>query len=711
MIKEYLMFRPQTLSSLTATALLLLIPLAAFGDASHDMQQSLDELKALRREVQQKTIPLLVLMKQLEGGELGPAQQRVKVIKPVATIRETDDVASRTLLVARLNDEFPVIEQRDQWHRIRLADGREGWIHEDVVQVFAASAPSTPVEKKAQSPSDTKGILTLAAGLIKEINARQDTAARIASRLEETYQRLPEAERQQLLSLYNDIAQERDKIAEYHIYANHFYEKYAAHQEISNLPLIRLPRGITGQLSIQTGKSAYESQSEESLTARDLNFTGSMQLNDRSQVTVSLTNRSEVIQTPYSANDIRLGHIYQAPNGLSVNSYAAYHGYNDKGLDRNTFKNLGAGVSLRYPLNAASSFFTELNYDSKDYKEDGGNNYQGGQFNIGWRRQPHAKTQLTMNLRGLIQSSDISFLDFKRFMPQIEYWRRTNNGKFGARLEAERIGYAEEARGNDFRRERLDLTWSSSESQHQVTVIGKQFANDEEQNYIKLAGRIRRQKARLLALSRTELSLLLVFFPKGGDRLSDYLDLRLDRSHGGNHAYFDFSLFGRAWRKTEASIRRDHVVDLYSRFGLKISKIQVGPLVGAHLLLNKEEKAFKRDGNSLRAGADINGNFLIKKATVNFAVRYEKDFVFGSEIAIDPNSGVTTLGEVVTRRPTTWQISAGTRIPLAQDLEFRLDLNRYNIDLDVDDETSINPVSTRSRMMIIGGFGYRFGSN
>ncbi|MGH7456808.1 MAG: hypothetical protein ACRENG_35995, partial [bacterium] len=177
----------------------------------------------------------------------------------------------------------------------------------------------------------------------------------------------------------------------------------------------------------------------------------------------------------------------------------------------------------------------------------------------------------------------------------------------------------------------------------------------------------------------------------------------------GKRFFFDLSLFGRTWRKTDAATRRDHVVDLYNRFGIKIYQVEVGPLLGAHLLLNKGEKTLKRDGNSFRAGLDVNGNFVIKKAIVNVAIRYEKNFVFGNEISINSTTGQTTVGELVTRRPTTVQISAGARIPVWQDFELRLDLNRYNIDLDVDNQTSINPVSSRSRLMILAGFGYQFG--
>jgi hypothetical protein len=685
--------------------LCLVCPFKAFSDSSKDMQQSLEELKSLRQEIQQKTLPLLVLMKQLEGTAVAAPQQRVKVIKPVATIRETDNVASRTLLVARLSDEFLVIEQRDQWYRIRLADGREGWIHEDVIQVFSAPASPSSVEKKTQAPQDTKNLLTLAADLIKTINAKQDTAAQILSSLEESYRQLPETERQKLLPIYSSIVQERNKITEYHVYANHFYEKYAAFQQIPSTPTVRLPRGINGQLSIQTGKSAYESQGDESLTSRDLNFTGSMRLNDRSQVTAALTNRSEVIQTPYGTNDVRLAYVYRSPTGLHLNSYASYNKYDDKNFERNNFKELGAGLNLSYPLSAKSHFFTDLAFNNKAYQEEGSNDYSGGQLNTGFRIRTNPNTQLDLALRGLVQSSDISFLDFRRFVPQFQYLRKTRGGSFGAKLEFEQIGYAEEAKSNDFRRERLDLVWSTNGSQRQITVTGKQFPNNENFNYLKLGLQSRWQSTRGLSFSRTGLSLLYVHHPQGSEQQVDYLDVRADRASSGKSSYLDLSLFGRAWRSSD----RDHLVDFYSRLGLKISKVQVGPVVGAHLLLNKEGSAIKRDGNSFRAGLDLRSQFTINKASVNFAFGYEKAFVYGNEIAIDQNTGELTTGEVAERNPTTLQFSAGLRMPIVQAIDFELDIRRYEIDLDVSDEVSINPVSSRSRLHVLAGLGYRFG--
>jgi len=140
----------------------------------------------------------------------------------------------------------------------------------------------------------------------------------------------------------------------------------------------------------------------------------------------------------------------------------------------------------------------------------------------------------------------------------------------------------------------------------------------------------------------------------------------------------------------------------------KFYRIQIGPLVGGHLLLNKDEKVFRRDGNSIRLGIDMNGNFPLQRASLNFAFRYERDIVFGNKISIDQNTGETTLGDLVTRNPSTLQINVGFRAPISRDLELRFDFSRYKIKLDFDEETSLNPIPTKSRLVFLAGIGYRF---
>jgi hypothetical protein len=676
----------------------------AFGDTDKNLPQSLERLKSVRQAIQQKTLTLLVLLKRLEGEETGEMRQQVKIIKPTAAIHETDNEESRTLIEVRLNDEFPVLEQRDRWYRIPLRDGREGWVHEDNIQPF-----SVPVVKPPSS-SGRDAILPIASDLIKDINAGQESSAKLLSGMEETYRQMPDSGKQTNFMLFREMMQERDKITEYHILANRFYNKYAPSQLPSGSPVAGMPAGISGQLSMLAGKSSHETEQLQFLTSRDIELTTALPLGQRSKATASFSSRSEVIETPYSANDVQLGYAYQSPAGLNLNTTLTYNGYTDQAYARNNFNQTGVGFNLNCPLKTSSVLFAQGNYTNKDYKDQGSNGYRGGQFNTGLRLKAGLQTQWTLSMQGIIQKSDISFLDFNRFMPQVQWLRRTDGGSRGARFEFETIGYTQEAKNNNFGRQLFDFLWSQNGTQRQLTVVAKQFPNNQGQSYVKFEGQTGWRKGNASKFSRTRLSLLWVQFTQTGAVQNNYADLRVDQSTGGMKTSLDFSLFGRFWSKPDQVAMRNHLLDIYGRWGWKFSRFQIGPLVGAHLLLNKHAKVFKRDGNSLRAGLDCSANFTVGGVTIDGSLRYEKDFVFGKELSIDVNSGQLTYGDVVVRRPRTIQVAFGAQIPISRDLDFRLDMSSYSIDTDLNDKTSINPVATRSRFVIKGGYIYRFGS-
>ena len=683
-----------------------LLPALVRADTRAEMERGIEQLEAMQERAQRNTLPLLTLMKQIGAVEGGEGSKRVKVIAAAATVRESDQVESRALLVARRNDEFPVLEQRDQWYRIQLPDGREGWIGENFIQPFTETAPA-PGDAPPQNAAE---IMFLAENLMDQVTAIADSAGRIAAQIEAGYKTASGARQNELYPLLGRSRQLMNKINEHAVYARYFYGKNAGMGLPAPAQRGGLLSDVTGRLSMQLGKSSYEAGDEESMTARDLQFNANKRLSENAQLNAALSHKSEVIQTPYGTTDLRLGYDYRASSGLTINSFGLFQGYDDKAINRNSFNRFGTGLNLRYPMNPGTVFFSDLAYEGKNYDEEGGNSYSGGRFNAGFRFNPRSGTQWLTSVRGIVQSSDISYLNFHRFLPQVSYMKRSGAGSFNARLELEQFGYAEEAENNNFLRERIDLTWSRKGSQRQFALIGKQFPNNEAFGYLKMLSRLAWQSPGFTRYSRTEFSLLLVHFPQGGEEQVDYLDLRADRSNSNDRRSLDFSLFGRFWSTTSGPLKRDHVVDLYARYGFKLKNFTVGPLLGAHLLLAKNEKAIRRDGNSLRAGADFRGNFAIKKSSLNLSVRYERDFVFGNKITIDTQTGETSYGELVTRYPNTLQFSAGLRTPIGRDLEFWLDLSSYNINMDVDEEISINPVSSRSRFMLLAGLGYRFGS-
>lgn len=654
-------------------------------------RKSLTEIRAIRLSMQKRTASLLVLTKQLHGAPT-KVESKVKVVKPAATIREADLIASEALLVAQLGDEFPFLKLQGDWYQVKLADGREGWIREDAIQPLTT-------EETAQSVSPDASVnrgntARIADELFEQIMAQHDTVSQLIAGFETYYRNLAEKNKKNIQFLYDAVQREREKIRLSHAYARHFY------QELAPAP-IKTPIGFEGVLSARFGKSAFESAAEESETARNLSFVGSMILSPRSRITANVNHSNEVVQTAYTSNDVKIGHIFQTRRGTRIRSFVSYRGYDDKNLDRNNFKDLGAGLNVDHPLGATTRFFGNFQANSKSYDEEGSNDYKGGQFDTGL--QFGRQTQLNLGVRGRVQSSDISFLDYQRFIPNLKFLRRTKTGSFGINAELEQITYDTDAESNDFNRERVDLVWSGRGNQKQLSVIAKQFPNNEDFDNVKFLARNQWSKSAGGNYGRTAISALYVHHPKGGDALTNYLDLRLDRNRSGQSGYFDLSFFSRLWQDKD----RDHSVDAYSRFGWKISRIQIGPVAGAHLMLNTDDFEVKRDGNSFRIGLDSRGHFLIKQTTIYSSLRYQRSFVFGSEISIDSQTGLITEGEIQTRNPTTLEFSAGLRTPISRVLDLQIDVRHYNIDLDVSREVSINPINERSSLRFLAGVIYR----
>jgi len=69
-----------------------------------------------------------------------PEQSPVEAVRVLfiktsfANFRAAPGTGGKILAVLRQGTRVEVIETRDQWHRVRLADGREGWVAESVTR-------------------------------------------------------------------------------------------------------------------------------------------------------------------------------------------------------------------------------------------------------------------------------------------------------------------------------------------------------------------------------------------------------------------------------------------------------------------------------------------------------------------------------------------------------------------------------------------------
>ncbi|MBN1351283.1 hypothetical protein JXJ21_17830 [candidate division KSB1 bacterium] len=672
----------------------------------NELYSALTDMRILREEIRKKALPILVMLKQLETAEDVSSPGRAKVINPAAPVHESNLPESAILLQSRINDEFPILEKRDDWYRIQLPDDRQGWIQESQVQEIAAPLP---VRKSPAGISKVElgDVMRVAGQWMPEISAGRDSAEHILGRAKQGFLALPAQQQQLLKPLYAELEAEYQKIVRYFSYVNYFYTEYAAYYE--EPPAKKsVFNNTSGQVSAQLGTVSYTSTQDKSTSARNINLNLRKVINELSSVSAAVSSRREILETPYSTNNYRLAYQYNIPNGLNIASHAAMHTFSDDSLARNSFSRYNAGYQLRYPLKPEMDLYHDFDYLNKSLKEKGPNAYSTSQFNVGLRYRRDQRTVWTFSTRGLIQSSDAHYLDFKRYVPQVTWQRRNPDGALQAQFEFETLGYHEDAKQNNYRQERLEFRWQRPNSSRQVMLIGKQYPNSNQINYIKLGGKMQWIRSQMAFSTNMKMSLLLVYFPEIADAGSHYLDFRLDRNQLKPVISYGTNLFVRLWSNPDAGVRRYHLIDFYQTVGYAWQQIRIGPLLGAHLLVHKDERFIKKDGNSLRTGLDFKGNFVIQKALLYLSLQYEYNFLFGEEYQIDPNTGDITPGELKTRHPTTLQAMVDFRLPISRSFDLQALFSSYDVNLDLNEEPGTDMLTEHGRNLFQAGLIYRF---
>jgi len=86
----------------------------------------------------------------------GPALEILYVKTNLANFREGAGTSMKILRVLRQGTRLQVLESRNTWLRVRLDDGKEGWVAESVT---STKAPVTPVRAPAKDrpPSEITG--------------------------------------------------------------------------------------------------------------------------------------------------------------------------------------------------------------------------------------------------------------------------------------------------------------------------------------------------------------------------------------------------------------------------------------------------------------------------------------------------------------------------------------------------------------------------
>jgi len=701
---------------------------ASYADKVNTLSEELRELVILRDDFREQVLSLLTLIKELEKNNPPVESPIAKIISPEEPVKEANFIGSATIYTANYNDEFLILEKIDQWYKIQLPDGREGWIDEKTVQVIIREQSRAQEDRKSSDLYHNEILLVQLSILHKDINDQYTSTKDLILKLDYKYNKLTSSQKQGHENIIEEIAVENGKIEKYYSYAKKFIEPYLGFlldtgtkkEKKRTVPSNK----FMGTVSLEFGKTVQNTAEDISGFAGNFDFNGIYKINRNTSITGAIKYQEEVIRTPFASMGITAG-IKNTFNKIRLNTNIGYNNYNDKINDVNDFNVVMAGINLFAPLGKKSQLSGHLSRALRTYKLEDGNDFACTRYQINLSLSDNQKHDTNIFIRGNIQNSQLDYLNFTQLNPGIVYTNRGRAGKiFNTLVDFDQFTYTGEAERGNFSRGRLDIKWMRERENKSSTsllgVIGKIYPNNERQNYLRpnLVFSISKNNLEQGRSKTRTFRITYTYHLLETSSLVDYLDMRFDRLIRGRKGFFNFNMFGRAYNTFDTDVDLYNTLDIFLTFGPTIRSLKssqnhsynfrIGPVFGSHLLFGTETDFWDTNGTSFRAGIILQGNINIKKAAMRLMGSYERQFLVTNNYDIDFNTGDLVVGEVMIREPHSIQFDFDFRMPIARAWDIHFNVNYYNIKTDATEETSINPNEQNMRQRIVGGLIYRF---
>jgi len=658
-----------------------------------DLVIMLNEIKSGRTKIQNNSTVFLLICKQLDYY-IFPGEEKIRVITPSTPIRNADLLTAEVFMEIQEGTEFTVLKREGEWFQVRLEDSRTGWIHQDNVQQLYDEVER---DNKGLKP-DTENYFStrlIAESFYNQFTESFQVTEQYISDFEKKYNSLSDNDRQNQKGLYAEMSKENEIIQLARTYVNHYYQKLPPIQVIPSERIDgKQKTEFDGLATLRLGSSAYESGGQISETTRNISLAGNIVFNPLSKLALQLNHNNDVIRTPFTTSDVNATYFHEVSGGTRLRTSVNFQDYRDRFSTLNSYRDVGLGINAEHPLGEKTLISGDLNAQSKNFLEEGGNSFNGVQFNtlIDYKGE---KTLLNAGIRGRFQSSEIAFLDYTRIMPNLRFTYRKGQKNISLYAEAEQLNYDIAAEFNNLNRVRVDLEHATPVNRMQLSVTSNNYPNKNDFNLLRFKILWQHSNKSDYRFGRSTVYAQYTFHTSDNNTLSNYIDLRYDKNFNSNSGYIDIGASGRYWEKAVAS----HRLSLFSRFGFKFSGIQIGPVVGADILIDPDDPNLKRTGNSYRAGVDGRGNFMIRKASIYSSARYQQTFLY---------SGFSTENDPIVRKPATLEITAGTRIPVFRQFELHFDLRYYSLDFDYPEISEGVPAQIQSGLRYLAGISYRF---
>lgn len=693
---------------------------------------SLPQFNQMGTTLNQHVLPLLALIQEYDNYVTLTTIRTAKIVRAATLMRETDNPAAITLMELRLNDEFPVLDQREKWYKIKTLDNREGWVYEDNIQLISRQLVETRSDLDAKSRQESRLILAQMARYRAKIEELHKAAGELINNIEQSYKGLTSESKQRLNADYYLYLNAKSKIEKYYAYADRFfkpYESLVAEVNVSETGKVDPGERFKGTVSADIGQSRYQNSNSSSTFSKRLAFDGIYQIDKYTRADIKLLHQNELIQTAFLNTTADAGISRQVAGKLVLNGNLGYNKYDDKAVDDNSFGLLRVAASAAFNPGPKTNIFAHAGFQSKSFDQTTLNNYQGILYTLGTTLTPNNNNIIKILVQGNSQTSVTDYLSFNQISPQILYTRKKSPKKsFTLGLDYDQLKFVSGNRFNDFYRYKTEFVWRNNRSKKilskNLNILYKEYPYNRNQDYFRIGYTSSRRKGSAqdhFSSSSSVSTILTCITQRENMYTTDYFDLRYDKSTIKNRFFTNLNLYNRLWNNFEEgdTTAVDHVLDFYTEMGpnlrnlsngtIKFNNLKIGFILGGHLFYNFDEEYFNRNGNSLRAGIGINGNFKIRKATLEVAGSYEHSWILVKESYFDPITGEITYGDMLpSRKPQSLQLRGDFRLPVANNWDLQVGLSTYSIMTDATEETSINPVEKKNNLRFSAGLRYRF---
>jgi len=683
------------------------------------------ELEKISTELKKNILPLLTLIKEFEKSNQFTTLEIVKAVQPDVNVMEADNPSSTTIYTAQPDEEFELLEYQEPWLKIKLKDGREGWVSEDRVQIIEKQELAGGFLTSNRKKNEAGTLLAQMAAFENRTGELFTIAGALQTKIENHYQKLSDARKTLYADAYSRYQNSKSIIGKYQTYVEKYYQPYRHLTELTGiLPgYITKVKKFSGDASVNFGQSKYSGIADYSTTSRDLALNGAYKIDDKTSVNASFNNQSEIIQSPFTTTSMGAGFNSSAIKNLKINAGIGHSIYSDKTSEENSFSNTSGRVNLSYQVHQKASLFGNLNLMNKKFELEDGNDYNGKGIVIGTLINPNTQNHLRLQFRGNSQKSEIDYLSFNQLNPQLYFSSKSSPQKtFSTLIDFNKLIYEESNNQNDFQKLKLNLNWKNRGykklSNRSFIVTGKQFPNDSSRNYVRAGIQTRSQKGSIKlgkTINTAFTSNYTYFIDRDSASMNDFLDLRINRSATRQRIYFTISFSTRIWNNfLDLELTGpDHVFDLYTEIGpiindlsggfVAIKSIKPGIILGGHGLVNIDEDHVFRNGNSARGGLSLQSNIGIHKGSLVLAAGYERSFIISTGLASE-----TTEEEITLRMPYSYRFKLDFRYPIVNNWDINFRVFSYKITTDANESTIHSPLESRSNTRFSGGFIYRF---